>query len=246
MALNFSLGRQGTRALWACTAAVSLSMSAAQAQDIAPAPLQGVVNLQASAQVEVSKDVLAIALSTTREGTDASKVQASLKQALDAALQEARKVAQPGQLDVQTGNFSLSPRYGKDGRINGWQGSAELLVEGRDMAAIGELAGRIGGLSVARVSSSVSRELRERTESELTAQAIARFRAKAAEVARQFGYADHVVRQVSVGANEQVFIAQKAMRMEAMAPMSADAPLPLEGGKATVTVNVSGSVQMLK
>lgn len=230
--------------------AAALAVFPAAAQDnnppVAPGALQGVVVLQASAQAEVAKDVLSIVLATTREGVDASTVQAGLKQALDAALQEARKAVKPGQLDVQTGNFSLSPRYGKDGRINGWQGSAELLLEGRDMAGIGQLAGRIGTLSVARVGSSVSRELSEKTESELTAQAIARFRAKAGEVARQFGYASHVVRQVNVGANQPVFMAQESMRSRTMSSMAADAPLPIEAGKATVTVNVSGSVQMLK
>ncbi len=219
-------------------------LASAQPQGSSPAP-QGVVNLQASAHLDVAKDVLAIAMTTTREGPDALAVQAGLKQALDAALQEAKKVAKPGQLDVQTGPFSLSPRYGKDNKVSGWVGSAELLIEGRDMAAIGQLAGRISTLTVGRVNSSISRELREKTESDLLAQAIARFRAKAAEVAKQFGYSNHVVREVSVGANEPVFVGQDAVRMRSMV-VSSDAALPVEAGKATLTVNVSGSVQMLK
>lgn len=219
-------------------------LARAQPQAGNPAPL-GVVNLQAGAQVEVTKDVLSIALTTTREGVDAAAVQAGLKQALDAALLEAKKVAKPGQVDVQTGNFSMWPRYGKDGKVNGWLGSAELLIEGRDMVAIGQLAGRINTLTVGRVNSSISRELREKTESDLLAQAITRFRAKAAEVAKQFGYSSHVVREVSVGANEPVFMAQDSMRVRSVA-VSSEAALPVEAGKATVTVNVSGSVQMLK
>jgi predicted secreted protein len=218
------------------------AMAQGSAGNAAP---QGVVNLQASANMEVVKDVLSIAMTTTREGADAATVQSGLKQALDAALQEAKKAAKPGQLDVQTGNFSLWPRYGKDNKVSGWLGSAELLLEGRDMAAIGQLAGRISTLTVGRVNTSISRELREKTEAELTGQAIARFRAKAADVAKQFGYNNHVVREVSVGANEPVFAAQDGMRVRSMAA-SSEAPVPVEAGKATVTVNVSGSVQMLK
>jgi len=75
------------------------------------APPQGVLGLSASASVEVAKDVLTVAFATTKEGADANLVQAQLKEALDAALAEARKVAKPGQLDVQTGNFSIYPRY---------------------------------------------------------------------------------------------------------------------------------------
>ncbi len=228
-------------------AVLFLGSSAVLAQNnVGAAATQGVVNLQASANVEVAKDVLSIAMTTTREGADAAAVQAGLKQALDAALQEAKKVAKPGQLDVQTGNFSLWPRYSKDGKVSGWLGSAELLIEGRDMAGIGQLAGRITSLTVGRVNTSISRELREKTEAELTAQAIARFRAKAADVTKQFGYASHVVREVSVGVNEPVFMAQDAVRMRSLAVSSSEASLPVEAGKATVTVNVSGSVQMLK
>jgi predicted secreted protein len=241
--LCFSRGR--LRALYA-GAALFLTSVVASAQSVAgAAPAQGVVNLQASASVDVAKDVLSITMTAAREGVDAAAVQAGLKLALDTALQEGKKVAKPGLLEVQTGNFSLWPRYSKDNKVSGWLGSAELIIEGRDMAAIGQLAGRITTLTVGRVNTSISRELREKTESDLTAQAITRFRAKATDVAKQFGYASHVVREVHVGANEPVFVAQEAARMRSMAA-SSEASLPVEAGKATVTVNVSGSVQMLK
>ena len=144
----------------------------AQADTTPPQP-QGVVALNASATVEVTKDWLAVTFSTTREGADAASVQSQLKQALDAALAEARKAAKPGQVEVQTGNFSLYPRYSSKGGLSGWQGSAELIVEGRDTAAIGALTGRITTLSIARVGYGLSRELREKVEGDASAQAIA-------------------------------------------------------------------------
>ena len=99
------------------------------------------LSLSASAPAEVTRDLLGVSFSTTREGADAAAVQSALKQALDAALAEARKVARPGQVDVQTGGFSLYPRHDpKTGKINGWQGSAELQVEGRAVPYIVFLA----------------------------------------------------------------------------------------------------------
>ena len=98
-------------------------------------PPQNVLQLSASGQVEVQQDLLSLSLTTTREGSDANAVQSQLKTALDAALAEARKAAQPGQMDVRTGNFSLYPRHGRDGKISGWNGTAELVLEGRDFAA---------------------------------------------------------------------------------------------------------------
>ncbi len=224
------------------TLAATLLATAAWAE--APQAPQGVVNLSASASVEVTKDLLAITFSTTREGTDAAVVQSQLKQALDAALLEAKKAARPEQLEVRTGNFSLTPRYTDKGVINGWRGSAELVVEGRDMQAISQLSGRITTLTIARVGHSLSRELREKTETEVSAQAIARYRALAADYARQFGYAGYAIREVSVNASEQGPVhPMPVMRMKAMSA-SADEALPVEAGKGLVTVSVNGSVQM--
>ncbi|GAP37186.1 SIMPL domain-containing protein [Piscinibacter sakaiensis] len=231
--------------------AAALLLAAVAAAQALPAradtaPPQGVVNLTASASTEVAKDWIAITLSTQREGAEAGPVQTALKQALDAALQQARAAARPGQVEVQTGPFSLSPRYTNQGRTNGWQGVAELVIEGRDMAAIGQLAGRISSLSISRVAYGLSREAREKAEAEITAQAVARWRERAAESARLFGYTSYALREVSVGSNEPppMMPMVRAKAMAAMAP--ADEALPIEAGKATVTVSVNGSVQLLK
>lgn len=206
---------------------------------------QGVVNLQASASAEVPRDLLGVTLSATREGPDAASVQAALKQALDTALVEARKAARPGQLDVQTGNFALFPRYGKQNTISGWQGNAELQIEGRDMSAIAALAGRISTMSIARVSYSLSRELRDKTEAGLAAQAIARYRARAADVAQQFGYSGYTLREVGISSTDPG-VPQPMPRMRALAASASDEALPVEAGKGLVSVTVSGSVQLTK
>jgi len=221
--------------------ALALVLSAHAATDVPSERL----SLSASASADVVRDVLGVSFSTTREGPEAAAVQATLKQALDTALAEARKVAKPGQVDVQTGGFSLYPRHDpKTGKINGWQGSAELLVEGRDTAAIAQLTGRIGTLTIARVGYSLSREAREKAEADITAQAIARYRAKAADYAKQFGYGGYVVGDINIASDESGSPRpMMAMRMKAE---MADAALPAEAGKATVTVNVNGSVQLTK
>ena len=224
--------------------ALSVALAAPLAWSADTPPPQGLVSLSSSATLEVIRDLLSVSLNTTREGADAAVVQSQLKQALDAALTEAKKVAKPGQVDVQTGNFTISPRYTNKGVSNGWQGSAELVVDGRDMQAIGQLAGRITTLTVNRVGYAISRELREKSEGDVSAQAIGRYRAKAADYAKQFGYSGYAVREVNVSSNEQQPM-PRAMLMQAksMSAASEDA-LPVEPGKGTVSVNVSGTVQM--
>jgi len=217
---------------------------ALQAQSqLVPAP-QNVAQLSASGSVEVVQDLLAMTLSATREGPDATAVQIQLKSALDAALAEARKQAVPGQMDVRTGQFSLYPRYSREGKISNWVGTAELVLEGRDFSRISATAGKIQALSVSQTQFSLSREQRERVEGEAQAQAIHRFKTRAAEIAKGFGFSGFSLREVAVNSNDQGgFPRPRMMAMEARGAL-ADAPVPVEAGRATVQVTVSGSIQM--
>ena len=207
-------------------------------------PPQNVISLSASATVEVTRDVLSIAFGTSREGGDAGMVQSQLKQAVDAALAEARKVAKPGLIEVQTGNFALYPRYSPKGGINGWQGSAELIVEGKDIPGIAQLSGRITTLNIQRVGFSLSREAREKVESDVVAQAITRYRAKADSYSKQFGFGNYSVREVTVSSDEQGSMNAAPLMRAQLSRAGGDEGLPVEAGKAKVTANVSGSVQM--
>ncbi|MCU7376503.1 SIMPL domain-containing protein [Paucibacter sp. O1-1] len=233
-----------TRKTMAALALMTLAPVLAQAE----APRQNALNLSATASQEVTRDVLGVSFTTTKEGTDAAQVQSALKQALDAALAEARKIAKPGQVEVQTGNFALYPRYApKTGQINGWQGTAELQVEGKDTAAIAQLSGRIATMSIARVGYSLSREAREKVEGDVVAQAIARYKLRAADYARQFGFSGYQIGEVSVNTADSgpmPMAAPSMMRMKAAG--MADEALPVEAGKATVSVSVNGVVVMTK
>ena len=214
------------------------------AQQNAPVVPQNVVQLAASGTVEVQQDLLNISMTTTREGADATAVQTQLKAALDSALTEAKKSAQPGQLDVRTGNFSLYPRFGKDGKITAWQGTTELVLEGRDFARISATAGKIQTLTLGNVSFGLSREQRQKVEADAQNQAIERFKARAADIAKSFGFTAYSLREVAVNANDQGFVPRpRMMAMEAKASMS-DAAVPVEAGKTSVVVTVSGSVQL--
>ena len=224
--------------------AVLASTGAAFSQNNAPAPLQNVVSLSASGAVEVTQDLLAITLNATRDGADAAVVQSQLKTVLDAALAEARKAAQPGQMDVRTGNFSLFPRYDKANKISGWLGTAELVLEGRDFPRIAATGGKIPNMTIANIGFGLSREQRAKVEGEAQTKAIEQFKAQATEIARNFGFSAFTFREVAVNSHDNQEVRPRMMAMAKGASMSSDAPIPVEAGKSTVVVNVSGSVQM--
>ena len=221
-----------------------LASGPAVAQGIAPVPAN-VVNIAASGFLEVPQDWLNMSLSTTREGPDAVTVQNQLKQALDAALAVARASAKPQQLEVRTGQFSLHPRYGNNGKITGWRGSTELVLEGRDFTLISATAGKVQTLTMANMGFSLSREARQKLEVDVQALAIERFKQRANDVATGFGFTSYSLREISVSSADQGGrpYQPRVMAMEAKAAMS-DAAVPVEAGTSTVNVTVSGSVQL--
>ena len=221
-----------------------LAAGAACGQDAGAAAPHNVLQLSASGSVEVQQDMLNMTLVTTRDGADAGTVQTQLKTALDAALVEARQSASAGQLDIRTGNFSLSPRYTRDGKINGWQGSTELVLEGRDFARIAQTAGRVSTMSVGEVGFGLSREQRAKVETEAQAIAIVNFRQQATDLARGFGFGTYTLREVSVNANQGGSMRPRMVSMAAASKVASDTPIPVEAGKTTVVVNISGSVQL--
>jgi predicted secreted protein len=215
----------------------------AQAQSVGAGTPRNVVSLSATATQDINQDLLAVNLTVTRDGTQAAEVQFQLKQVLDAALTEARKEAKPGSMEVRTGHFSMYPRYNSQGKINGWQGSAQLVLEGTDMPRIAQVAGKLTQLNVTGVDYGLSRAAREASESALLAQAVARYRAKAQDVSRAFGMNSYVLGEVSVQSGEPGFDSRPVpMLMKAARAEVADAPLPVAPGKGTVSVTVSGSV----
>ena len=165
-----------------CGALALAGLAMAQPSPGAWVPPQNVLQLSANGTVEVAQDLLSITLVATKEGTDPAAVQAQVKQVMDAALTEARKSAQPGQLDVRTGNFNVHPRYTREGKTNGWQGTAELVLEGRDFARVSQVAGRLDSLTVGNMSYGLSREARAKAESEAQTLAIGAFKQKASGV----------------------------------------------------------------
>jgi predicted secreted protein len=233
----------------AAAASLALLSSVATTTRADTPPPQGVLGLSANASIEVVKDLLAVTLSINREGSDANAVQAQLKQALDTALAEAKKAARPGQVDVQTGNFSLYPRYASAtssgrGAITGWQGSAELIVEGRDMAAIGQLTGRITTMTIARVAYRLSRDASQRVETDIAADAVAAFRAKATSYAKLFGYGGYAVREVTITTSDLQPGPPMPMMARSQGMTGSAEALSVEPGKATVTATVNGTIQM--
>lgn len=206
---------------------------------------QQVVNLSASAWQQANQDWLRVVVRSTQEGAEPVGVQKQLKSALDEALTRLRPQAQSRQLEVHSGAFAVQPRYNDKGKIVGWQGQADLVIEGRDFARIGQAAAQVPRMVVESAQFSLSREGRQQLEAEVQSQAVQGFRQKAQQLAKDFGFNGYTLRQVTVGTVDRPApgLPMVATARAAMAE-SVPSPIPLEGGKDEVRITVSGSIQL--
>ena len=103
---------------------------------------------------------------------------------------------------------------------------------------------KIQTLNVGNVAFSLSREQRFKVETEAQHAAIGNFRAKAADIAKSFGMGSYIVREVTVSSGDQSYSPRPRMAEMSIKMTSADASVPVEAGKSTVTVTINGSVQL--
>ena len=216
-----------------------------QAQTSLPAEPFQVVNLSASAFEQVPHDWLRVVVRATQEGADAMLVQKQLKKTVDEALVQLRPQAQPRQMELSSEQFAINPRYNDKGRIVGWQGQADLVIEGRDFARIAQAAGGVPRMSVESAQFSLSREARQQLEAQVQSQAVQQFRQKAQQLSKDFGFGGYTLRQLTVGSADRPAPLVPLMAMaRTAAAEAAPSPVPLEGGKAVLQITVSGSIQL--
>jgi predicted secreted protein len=226
--------------------ALTLASPTAHAQAVNPhfPEPAGVLSLSSQASADVPQDIIHITLFYEQQAKDPGSLTSALNQRADAALAQAKGVSG---VSAHTGAFSVYPSTDRDGKISAWRGRTEVVLESRDFAAASKLAGQLSNLmQVANVEFSLSPEAQRAAEQKLTTEAIKSFRARADEAAKAFCYSSYTIRDVNVGSGRNVQPYPRMMAMAA-APMDSakmSAPIAVEGGKATVSVTVNGSVQM--
>jgi predicted secreted protein len=227
-------------------AGASLVAGNASAQTVVTqAQPAGVLSLSSQASAEVPQDVVNITLFYEQEAADPSTLTSALNKRADAALRQAKGV---DGVTARSGSFTVYPSTDRDGRISAWRGRTEVVLESHDFAAASTLAGKMSAsMQVGNVTFSLSPEAQRAAEQKLSTQAIASFRQQAQAAAQAFGYGNYSIREVNVG---QSGVSPRPVMMMSARAMNGDAkmaaPMALEGGTSTVTVNVSGSVQMGK
>jgi len=219
-----------------------LALAAATALAQAPQqPFFNVITLEASATADVPTDTLTVTLFVEEQGPDPGLLATRVNARLDEALARARKEPK---VEARSGNYQTNPTYDRANQITGWRIRADVVLESRDFKTVAALAGALQpALKLWSMTFSLSRGAREAAEAALLTEALAKFQEKARAIAKGLGFPGYALGQIVVRSEGPVPapVAYRGVAMSAMAD-AAPAPVPVEGGKNAVTVNVSGSV----
>jgi predicted secreted protein len=220
----------------------------ASAQMAPPQPLSATLppqlSLDAAASRDVPQDKVEITLGNEFDGADQAAVSQQLNRLLDTTLAQAKRNTK---VTTRSGDYRVWANTDKNGKIIGWHGRAEVILESKDLVAASTLAGDLSSLmAVSNVAFSLSREAREAEEKSLLEEAAQAFKLRAASAANAFGFGAYSIRTLDLSGSGTVFAQPRAFAMRAPTmDAKAASPVPMEAGKATVTVSVHGTVDLL-
>jgi predicted secreted protein len=218
----------------------------AQTQSAALPENATVLHLSEPAQRLVARDELRAVLRAEAVDADAAKLQADVNRRLAAALAKAKSVTT---LRVETSGYSVYPDAGPSmvskTRTNQWRGSAGLTLIGQDpgplLALVGELQKE--GLVLSSLAYELTPAAARAVEGELTDEALARMKERAAKIAATLGLSVERIRDLRVG---NALGTQPVPRFFEQKMATASAPAPVaEPGEATVTVTVDADIVLM-
>ena len=199
-------------------------------------------SLQASASKEVLQDEVRVIFAHQAKGTSAAEVNRALAQVLD---QARASIKDKSGFTLSSGSFRTSPSYDKNGKTDGWQGRAELVLTASDLAAAETAAGILGTqLAISNIQFSLSEARRRQEEQSLLTEVAKAFRDRAQAAARAFGFERYRILSLDFGGPG--FSGAGPVLMRSAAPMAAPASdsikLSFEPALVKVTIDVSGKV----
>ncbi|HCI14468.1 MAG: hypothetical protein A2063_06600 [Gallionellales bacterium GWA2_60_142] len=200
------------------------------------------VDFQVEAAREIANDLLVAGMIIEVQDKQPARVAQQINTTLNDAL---LKAAAFSSVKVSSGGHNTYPVYGKDNRIDGWRGHAEIRLESRDFKAAGELIMQLQStLQLNGLNFALSPDSRTQSENELIAEAIKAFQTRADAIRTVFGA--HAYKTVHFSINSGMPPYYPKMMMRA-APMAADAAIPqpeFAGGDTRMTVQVSGTIEL--
>lgn len=198
------------------------------------------VNFQVSAAEEVANDTLVAVMYSEVSGQKSSAVADEVNRNISWAADLAKKSSS---VKVQTLHYRQDPLYNKQSII-GWKIRQSIRLESKDVESLSALIGEIQErLSVASIQYTVSPTRRDEVERRLIAEALNRFENRGKQIEVELGRTGYRIVNIDVITSNQP-LAPVRMRAAAIMEGSAVAAPVIEPGAQTVSVQVSGTIEL--
>lgn len=201
------------------------------------------LQLNAEAIAVVATDELVVTLASEQEGAVVAALNSAVLKQLNDALALAKKV--PG-VEARLSSLHTNPNWESGGKRKGWRVRGELVLRGKNLSALSELAGKLGEtLQFVGAQYRVSPELQAKTREALISEAAEAFKVKARASAKALGFNEMEISNVSLsdGIHAAPPVSFKG-RGTMMAMTAESGGLPTEGGTERVSVTFSGTVKL--
>jgi predicted secreted protein len=198
------------------------------------------INFQVSAVEEVENDTLVVVMYSERSGQKPSTIADEVNRNIGWAVDLAKKSSA---IKVQTLHYRQDPLYNNQS-ISGWKIRQSIRLESTEAASLSALIGEMQGrLSVASLRYTVSPTRRNKVERRLIAEALNRFKSRGEQIKVELGRTGYRIVNIDVITSGQSS-APIRMRAAAMMEDSAVAAPSIEPGVQTVSVQVSGTIEL--
>ena len=227
------------------SAALSLGVIATPLAAETTPPGPPTIALGAEASVGAANDLAIAHAYVEASGPSPAELGTEVNRNIAKALETAK--AYPT-VEVRSAGNHSNPIYGSvrsaagRAQIEGWRMRATLELESTDVAALSALLGRLQAtMAVADISLSPSPATRRRAEDRALVEALKNFEARAALAASTLGR-KYRIRELDLNAGSH---RPPVPMMRASLASAEAAPTPLAAGEGSVTVTVSGTVELI-
>lgn len=199
-------------------------------------------HLSASAEDEIDNDIMRVTLLATHQALTSVEANKVVNKQMTSALGILRKTSG---IKYETGNYQTQPIY-QNQQIAGWKATQEIELKSSDVNQLSALAGKLQKeLKIISMGFEVSQPVRQKEEQQLTVTALNQFKDRALLIQKTMGASGYQIVNININTGSQrPPFRHKMMRAE-MA-MAADSLGPaVEGGNSTISVNISGQIQLI-
>ena len=199
------------------------------------------INFQVSAIEEVENDTLVVVMYSERSGQEPSAIADEVNRNIGWAVDLAKKNSA---IKVQTLNYRQDPLY-KNQSISGWKVRQSIHLESTEVTTLSAMLGELQSrLSVASLRYTVSPTRRDMVESRLIAEALNRFKSRGEQITVELGRTGYRIVNLDVITSGQSPAPVRMRAVAVMADSSAVAAPSIEPGVQTVSVQVSGAIEL--